>query len=72
LVVMDRDTPVAELGPISPAGKAVTTQRDDLIRRGVLVPAPRGSLTLEELGPAVRCRGAALAVLRADRDAPRP
>ena len=69
LVVMDRDTPVAELGPITSAGKTVATRRDDLIRRGVLVPAPRGSLTLDELGPPVPCRGDAVAALRADRDA---
>jgi antitoxin (DNA-binding transcriptional repressor) of toxin-antitoxin stability system len=68
LVVMDRDTPIAELGPIASAGKAAT-RRDDLIRRGIVVPAPRGSLTLEELGPAVRCRGDAVAALRAERDA---
>lgn len=70
LVVMDRDTPVAELRPITSARKATADRRDDLIRRGVLVPAPRGSLTLDELGPPVRCRGDALAALRADRDAP--
>jgi antitoxin (DNA-binding transcriptional repressor) of toxin-antitoxin stability system len=69
LVVMDRDTPVADLGPISATGKGAATRRDELIRRGVVAPAPRGSLTLEELGPAVRCRGDAVAALRADRDA---
>ncbi len=69
LVVMDRDTPVAELGPITSAGKAAANRRDDLIRRGVLVPAPRGSLTLDALGPPVSCRGDVVAVLRADRDA---
>ena len=69
LVVMDRDTPVAELGPITSAGKVAATHRDDLIRRGVLVPAPRGSLRLDELGPPVPCRGNAVAALRADRDA---
>ena len=69
LVVMDRDTPVAELGPITSAGKAAAARRDDLIRRGVVVPAPRASLTLDELGPPVPCRGDAVAALRADRDA---
>jgi antitoxin (DNA-binding transcriptional repressor) of toxin-antitoxin stability system len=69
LVVMDRDTPVAELGPIARSAKAAATRRDDLIRRGIVVPAPRASLSLKELGPAVRCRGNAVAALRADRDA---
>jgi antitoxin (DNA-binding transcriptional repressor) of toxin-antitoxin stability system len=69
LVVMDRDTPVAELGPITSAGKAATNHRDDLIRRGVLVPAPRRSLTLDELGSPVPYRGDAVAALRADRGA---
>lgn len=69
LVVMDRDTPVAELGPITPSPKAASAVREDLVRRGLLVPAPRPSLTLEEVGPPVQCRGDALAALRADRDA---
>ena len=69
LVVMDRNTPVAEIGPVMSQAAAASTRRDDLIRRGVLVPAPRASLSLEELGSPVRCRGDALAALRADRDA---
>ena len=69
LVVMDRDTPIAELGPLTATWKAAVDQREDLIRRGGLVPAPRASLTLEELGPPVRCRGDVLAALQADRDA---
>jgi len=69
LVVMDRDTPIAELRPITSERSVAADRRDDLIRRGVLVPAPRGSLTLEELGPPVRCGGDVLAALRADRNA---
>jgi antitoxin (DNA-binding transcriptional repressor) of toxin-antitoxin stability system len=69
LVVMDRDVPVAELGPITSAGKAASDRREDLVRSGVLIPAPRGSLTLDELGPPVPCRGDVVAALRADRDA---
>jgi antitoxin (DNA-binding transcriptional repressor) of toxin-antitoxin stability system len=69
VVVMDRDTPIAELRPITSERKAAASRRDDLIRRGILIPAPRGSLTLDELGPQVRCRGDALAALRSDRDA---
>jgi antitoxin (DNA-binding transcriptional repressor) of toxin-antitoxin stability system len=68
LLVMDRDTPVAEIGPITAERTAATSRRDDLIRRGVLVPAPRASMTLDDLGPPIRCRGDALAALRADRD----
>jgi antitoxin (DNA-binding transcriptional repressor) of toxin-antitoxin stability system len=69
LVVMDRDTPVAELGPITRGGKGAPAVREDLMRRGLLVPALRPSMTLEEVGPPVHCRGDALAALRADRDA---
>lgn len=69
LVVLDRDTPIAELGPITSDRKAPPDLREDLIQRGVLVPAPRASLALDELGPPVRCRGDALAALRADRNA---
>lgn len=69
LVVLDRDTPVAELGPITPNRTVAPDPREDLVRRGLLVPAPRPSLTLEEVGPPVRCRGDALVALRADRDA---
>ena len=68
LVVMDRDTPVAELGPLTSNREVAPERREDLIRQGVLMPAPRPSLTLQELGPPVRCRGDALAALRADRD----
>jgi len=68
LVVMDRDTPVAELGPITSGRQAAVDRREHLIRSGVLVAAPRPSLTLKELGPPVRCRGDALAALRADRE----
>ncbi len=69
LVVMDRDTPVAELGPITPGRNAARDTREDLVRQGRLVPAPRPSMPLEEVGPLVHCRGNALAALRADRDA---
>ena len=69
IVVMDRDTPVAEIAPITPGRKAATDVREDLIRRGLLVPAPRPSMSLKDTGPPVHCRGDALAALRADRDA---
>jgi antitoxin (DNA-binding transcriptional repressor) of toxin-antitoxin stability system len=69
LIVMKRDTPIAELRPVARDRKAEGGPRADLVRRGVLVPALRPSLTLDELGPPVRCRGDALAALRADRDA---
>ncbi len=69
VIVMDRDTPIAELGPITTGPRAAAACREDLIRRGVLVAAPRPSLSLDELGPPVRCRGDVLAALRADRDA---
>lgn len=67
LVVMDRDVPIAEIGPVRKRGAEVGT-RDDLIRRGVLIPAARRSLPLTEVGPPVVCRGDALRTLRADRD----
>ncbi len=70
VIVMDRDVPVAELAPITSARKTATDRREDLIRRGVLIPAPRGSLTLDELGLPVPCRGDAIAALRADRESP--
>jgi antitoxin (DNA-binding transcriptional repressor) of toxin-antitoxin stability system len=68
LVVMDRDTPVAELGPITSAGRQRWTDGAPHPKR-VLVAAPRPSPTLKELGPPVRCRGDAPAALRADREA---
>ena len=69
LIVMDRETPVAEIRPIASEPIDESNLRDDLVRRGVLVPAPRGSLTLDELGPPVRCRTSVLDALREDRDA---
>jgi antitoxin (DNA-binding transcriptional repressor) of toxin-antitoxin stability system len=69
LVVMDRDTPIAELGPITSSRMAAPAAREELVRRGLLVPAPRPSMSLEEVGPPVHCRGDVLAALRADRDA---
>jgi antitoxin (DNA-binding transcriptional repressor) of toxin-antitoxin stability system len=69
LLVMDRDTPVAELGPITSNRKTASAAREDLMRRGLLAPAPRPSMSLKDVGPPVRCRGDALAALRADRDA---
>jgi antitoxin (DNA-binding transcriptional repressor) of toxin-antitoxin stability system len=62
VVVLDRETPIAELGP------AFRETREELVRRGVLIPAPRPGLSLEELGAPIRCRRDALAALRADRD----
>ena len=67
LVVMDRDVPIAEIGPIRTRG-AVAVGGDDLVRRGVLIPAARPDLALEEVGPPVACRGDALRALRTDRD----
>jgi antitoxin (DNA-binding transcriptional repressor) of toxin-antitoxin stability system len=68
VVVLERETPIAELGPATSGRAASRETHEDLVRRGVLIPAPRPSLSLEELGAPIRCRGDALAALRADRD----
>ena len=69
VIIMDRDTPIAELGPITTTPRTPTACREDLIRRGVLVAASRPTLSLDELGPPARCRGDVLAALRAERNA---
>jgi hypothetical protein len=68
-IVVDRDTPIAEIGPPPSNRQAAPDMRANLIRSGVLIAAPRPLLRLDELGPPVGCRGDALSVLRADRDA---
>lgn len=68
VVVLDRETPIAELGPATSGRAPFRETREELVRRGVLIPAPRPGLSLEELGAPIRCRRDALAALRADRD----
>jgi antitoxin (DNA-binding transcriptional repressor) of toxin-antitoxin stability system len=69
LIVVDRDTPIAEIGPPPRNRHAAPDTRAALIRSGVLIAAPRPLLRLDELGPPIGCRGDALSALRADRDA---
>jgi len=67
-IVLERDTPIAEVRPATSGREPSRETREALVRRGVLIPAPRPSLSLEELGAPIRCRGDALAALQADRD----
>ena len=68
VLVLERDAPIAELGPATSHREPSRETREDLVRRGVLIPAPRPTLSLDELGAPIRCRGNAVAALRADRD----
>lgn len=68
VIVFERETPIAELGPATSSRTPSRQTHDELVRRGVIIPAPRATLRLEELGAPIRCRGNALAALRADRD----
>jgi antitoxin (DNA-binding transcriptional repressor) of toxin-antitoxin stability system len=68
VIVLERDTPIADLGPATSGREPSREMRETLVRRGVLIPAPRPILSLEELGAPIRCPGDALAALRADRD----
>jgi antitoxin (DNA-binding transcriptional repressor) of toxin-antitoxin stability system len=69
LIVMDRDRPIAEICPPPRNRRAAPNRRAELIRKGILIAAPRPTLRLDELGPPIGCRGDALSALRADRDA---
>lgn len=68
ITVLERETPIAELGPATSSRTPSRQTHDELARRGVIIPAPHASLRLEELGAPIRCRGDALAAVRADRD----
>lgn len=69
VIVMARETPIAEIGPIRSGPEAARSERAELVRHGVIVPAGRPNLTLREVGTPLRCRADVIRVLRADRDA---
>ena len=68
LLVMDRDTPIAEIGPVRTRRNAADAERNELIRLGVIMPAPRPAAR-RRLARPVRTRGDVVAALRAERDA---
>jgi len=68
LLVMDRDTPVAEIGPVRTRRNAGNAERNELIRLGVILPAARPAARWRLARP-VRTRGDVLAALQAERDA---
>jgi antitoxin (DNA-binding transcriptional repressor) of toxin-antitoxin stability system len=69
VIVMDRETPIAEIGPISSGPEAAASGRVELARRGVIVLAGRPGLSLREVGAPLRCRADTVRAVRADRDA---
>jgi len=69
LIVMDRSTPIAEIGPISAGSTADRAARAELVRLGVLVPARKARSVREEPRKLLRCRGDVLKALRTERDA---
>ena len=68
VIVLDRNTPIVEIGPITARGTDDETDRTELVRSGLLTPGTRRRERRRPLPPPIPCRGDVQKVLRAGRD----
>ena len=69
VIVLDRRTPIAEIGPITARGTDDDADRAELVRLGLLVPGRRTRGRRRPLPTPIPCRGDMQKALRAERDA---
>ena len=68
VIVLDRSTPIVEIGPITARGTDDEADRTALVRLGLLVPGKRSRERRRPLPRPIPCRGDVQKVLRAGRD----